>query len=687
MTKSELKKYTKDFIKHVKANYDPSKPLVFWIDLFCGAGGTSTGIHLANAKNVFVAACVNHDANAIKSHAENHPFTLHFTEDITDFAVVENLKYLVDELRKAFPGCKLKIWASLECTNFSKAKGGQARDADSRSLAEHMPMYMALNPDIFWFENVREFMAWGPLDDNGKPVSKTTGRDYMKWLDTMKSFGYKSDSRILNAADFGAYQSRERLFIQFPKNGIPFAWPEQTHTKDKKVSDMFPMPKWKPVREVLDLDDEGNSIFTRKKPLSENTEKRILAGLEKFVAKGERGFTKVYNSGNDKNRVKSFEEPLSTLTTQNSHAIVKADHFIQKYYSGRPKGKVIGIDGPAGTITTVGNQAIVKACQLNDSDKSVNITCSCGNSWVTSEKEYLTEPCEKCGGLEGSVTFLNTYYGNGGAHDTESPSPCVTTKDRIAKIDVKFILDYQYNSAAHDINEPSATLLTKDKFAKVDVKFLDQQYGNSKPASIDVPLGTLTGNPKFALVNAEADNKWIMNTSFNNIGSSIDEPSKTLVASRRHPYIVNANSSTSPPKSIDDSSPSITQRTHLLINPSWFGHTMVIDEPSPTIIARQDKAPLYLLAVESGPVAWIVFEDDTETMIKIKEFMVEYGITDIKMRMLKIPELLQIQGFPKDYKLIGTQTEQKKYIGNAVEVNMARALAFADYELEMKMSA
>jgi DNA (cytosine-5)-methyltransferase 1 len=153
------------------------------------------------------------------------------------------------------------------------------------------------------------------------------------------------------------------------------------------------------------------------------------------------------------------------------------------------------------------------------------------------------------------------------------------------------------------------------------------------------------------------------------------------------PYLVNANSSTSPPVGLDQPSPSITQRTHLIINPSWFGHCTSIDEPSVTVIARQDKSPLYLVSVENGPVAWVVFEDDTPTMVKIKEFMVAYGITDIKMRMLKIPELLQIQGFPKDYKLVGTQTEQKKYIGNAVEVNMAKALAFADYELEQKIAA
>src|SRR5690606_38597778 len=99
---------------------------------------------------------------AIKSHERNHPNTVHFIEDITDFAVAQHLEYFAKKLRLMFPNCVINLWASLECTNFSKAKGGQSRDADSRTLAEHMFMYLeALKPNYFWVENVREFMAWG----------------------------------------------------------------------------------------------------------------------------------------------------------------------------------------------------------------------------------------------------------------------------------------------------------------------------------------------------------------------------------------------------------------------------------------------------------------------------------------------------------------------------------------------
>lgn len=111
----------------------------YYIDLFSGAGGTSTGVELATIdgkKIARVIVCVNHDINAIASHFANHPHALHFTEDIRtlDLSLIVSL---VKKIRMMNPDAKIVLWASLECTNFSKAKGGLPRDADSRTLAEH----------------------------------------------------------------------------------------------------------------------------------------------------------------------------------------------------------------------------------------------------------------------------------------------------------------------------------------------------------------------------------------------------------------------------------------------------------------------------------------------------------------------------------------------------------------------
>ena len=78
------------------------------------------------------------------------------------------------------------------------------------------------------------------------------------------------------------------------------------------------------------------------------------------------------------------------------------------------------------------------------------------------------------------------------------------------------------------------------------------------------------------------------------------------------------------------------------------------------------------MVTEPGDVAIEIYETDSPMTVKIKKFMAMYGIIDIKMRMLVVDELKLIMGFPEDYVLIGTQAEQKKFIGNAVEVTIAR---------------
>ena len=289
---------------------------LLYIDLFCGAGGTSTGVEYARHDGMpcaKVVACVNHDRNAILSHQANHPETLHFTEDIRTLELSPMVSHL-QKMKAEYPKARVVLWASLECTNFSKAKGGQPRDADSRTLAEHLFRYIeALQPDYIQIENVEEFMCWGELDEHGKPISKRKGIDYMRWVMHVCDYGYDFGWRILNAADFGAYTSRKRYFGQFARKGLPIAFPQQTHAKNGDEGGMFKMyKKWRPVREVLDLDDDGESIFTRKKPLCEKTLERIYAGLVKFVAGGKKQheqFMMRYNTVRAQDTVKSIDEP------------------------------------------------------------------------------------------------------------------------------------------------------------------------------------------------------------------------------------------------------------------------------------------------------------------------------------------------------------------------------------------
>ena len=122
----------------------------------------------------------------------------------------------------------------------------------------------------------------------------------------------------------------------------------------------------------------------------------------------------------------------------------------------------------------------------------------------------------------------------------------------------------------------------------------------------------------------------------------------------------------------------IVTAERFLANPySFKSNGGTIEKPCCTLIAHMDKAPLWLVTAEHGEICIAIFENDSPMTRKIKEFMAMYGIIDIKMRMLNIRELKRIMGFPEDYTLIGTQAEQKKFIGNAVEVNMSRVLCEA----------
>jgi DNA (cytosine-5)-methyltransferase 1 len=587
-------------------------PTFLIVDLFCGAGGTTTGFAQAQLEGnscAKVIACVNHDPKAIESHWKNHPEVVHFEEDIRTL----QLSPLVDLVRinkRSYPDAKLVLWASLECTNFSKAKGGQPRDADSRTLADHLLRYIeAIDPDFVQIENVVEFMSWGPLDDKGKPLSRKNGSDWMRWRNDIKSqFGYYDEWKELNSANFGAYTSRNRLFGCFAKPGEVITWPQPTHSKAPSRGGMYgDLQKWKAVKDVLDFSDEGESIFTRKKELSEKTLERIEAGLIKYVAMGDTAFISKYFSGRPAGKVNSIHEPASTVMTADTLSFVQAEPFISNYKTGDPAAKNTPVDQPIGSLTTVPTQSVVQPISILKYD---------------------------------STDKTGKHY----PPSLDAPAPVIIAQGRLGLIQGEFLTHYYGNGFNTGSNEPLPTITTKERSALVQPEyFLDKHYGNAQNQSIDQPAGTILPTDKHRLVQAEP---FIMPTNYDNAPKSIEEPLQTITANRKHHYIV---------------------------NPSHGGHSTSTEAPCPVIVARQDKAPLYLVQCEAGPVAIAVYEGDSACMIRIKQFMAVFGLVDIKMRMLRVHELLAIQGFPADYQLCGNQSDQKKFIGNSVVPHVVKA--------------
>lgn len=723
-----------------------NSPLFLIVDLFCGAGGTTTGFAQAEIEGNKIAkviACVNHDAKAIESHWKNHPDVVHFEEDIRTLDLTA-LTALVSLQKELFPDAYLVLWASLECTNFSKAKGGLPRDADSRTLADHLYRYIhALQPDYIQIENVVEFMSWGPLtgkvlktkegysfckvdfvevwdydyDENGDyktekiyaangkylgdeyiqikngeikvlryliPESKKNGSDWMRWRKTIcNQYNFYDEWKELNSANFGAYTSRNRLFGCFAKPWLPVVFPQATHAKNPSVKSMHgDLRKWKAVKEVLNFKDEGESIFNRKKPLSEKTLERIYAGLIKYVAKGDTA-------------------------------------FISKYFSGRPANKNISTEGPAGTIKTIDGQALVSVEPI--SILKYDSTDKTGKHYPPS----VDAPCpviiaqSRLGIVQGEFLLkYNSTNGETGKHvppSVDEPAPVVSTQGRLGLVqpefivqrnngepesklvDVngpartltstggnqdliqpKFLLNYNHSSDVNDLNEAAPTLLTSDKLALCSPEFLAAYYGNGdNVSSVENPAPTIPTKDRCALVQPE----YFIDKHFSKSqNQSIDEPAGTVMPTDKH-RLVEAERFLMPtnyyngPRSLDEPCPVLTasKKYHYIINPAWGGNAGSIDEPCCVVVARQDKAPLYFVQVEHGPVKIAVYENDSGCTIKIKQFMAAFGLVDIKMRMLRVLELLKIQGFPEGYHLAGNQADQKKFIGNSVVPQVVKA--------------
>jgi DNA (cytosine-5)-methyltransferase 1 len=353
------------------------------IDCFAGGGGASVGIEMALGRPVDIA--INHDPEAIRMHKVNHPDTIHLTEDI----------FKVD-LQKYVKGRKVALmWASPDCTSHSKAKGGQPRKRGLRILPwavyKHAKQIL---PEVIIMENVEEIQQWGPLDKKGYPIKERQGEDYKKFITAMKSLGYAFDSRELVAADYCAPTTRKRWYAIFRRDGKDIIWPEQTHFKDSE-------PKWKQCGEFIDWSDLGKSIFGRKKPLAEATQKRIANGIRKYILENPKPYIVkndeavaflIQYHGEQKageSRGQLLSEPIKTIDTSNRYGLVTA--FITKYYK---TGIGQGCDEPLHTITTSpGHFGLVSA-------------------------------------------FLIKYYGSGCGQELKEPLATITTKDRFGLVNV-----------------------------------------------------------------------------------------------------------------------------------------------------------------------------------------------------------------------------------------------------------
>jgi DNA (cytosine-5)-methyltransferase 1 len=329
------------------------------VDNFAGGGGASTGIATALGRAPDVA--VNHDAEAVVMHAANHPDTLHLCGDVWE--------YDPREIVRRFNGRRVGLlWASPDCKHFSKAKGGQlVRSKKIRALAWVVVRWAkTVRPRVIILENVEEFQTWGPLDDAGRPDVAKRGVTFRRWQADLRSAGYVVEMRMLRACDYGAPTTRRRLFIIARCDGEPIVWPTSTHGPGR-------LP-FRTAAECIDWSLPCPSIFDRKRPLAENTLRRIARGIQKFVLGAAKPFvvpspralvapSMIAASWGERAgqapRVHDLHAPMPTIVAGGvKQALVAA--FLAKHYGGH-EGAGAAVTTPFATITCKDHHALVRA--------------------------------------------------------------------------------------------------------------------------------------------------------------------------------------------------------------------------------------------------------------------------------------------------------------------------------------
>ncbi|EMH7376460.1 DNA cytosine methyltransferase [Enterobacter hormaechei] len=346
------------------------------VDNFAGGGGASTGIEMAIGRSVDIA--INHDPNAVAMHTTNHPDTLHYCESVFD---------VNPQLATAGRPVGL-AWFSPDCRHFSKAKGSKPVEKEIRGLAWIVIRWaLAVRPRVMMLENVEEFKTWGPLivsaDGGQRPDPERAGEtfeafcgmlsggipaghpalvecceflgipaDGMQAQQLVEGLGYAVDYRELRACDFGAPTIRKRFFMVMRCDGVPVTWPEVTHADPRSPAvQAGKLAPWRTAAECIDWSIAAPSIFGRKKPLAENTLKRIARGIQRFVLDNPTPFIVKCNhtstrSGYDCFRGQSLNEPLQTITKKHGYAI--AVPHLTKFRTGATGQEVTE---PVPTIT------------------------------------------------------------------------------------------------------------------------------------------------------------------------------------------------------------------------------------------------------------------------------------------------------------------------------------------------
>jgi len=513
-------------------------PVVPWngltvTDLFCGAGGSSSGLVEAGYR-VIIAA--NHWALAIESHQVNHPDTDHSQADISQ----------VDP--RYFPTTDI-LWASPECTNHSIAKGVKRQRAMNEALFEldgTRPLVdEAANRSRATMWDVPRFaehhMYRAIIIENVVDAAKWV--QFPAWLMAMELLGYRHETVWLNSmhaqqGGLPAPQSRDRMYIVFwrqdqasKKNPAPRLgrWTQPlalclehgeiraTRAFKKKepwgryrAQYVYRCPEcwqvvepgWLAADSIIDWSLPAPRIGDREKPLAEKTRERIRRGIERYwaplVVKAAGNTYDGVNTGSNYLRVSELDTPLPVQTGTAEHGVAVPPAFLAQF---RERERTQTLDQALPTVVADGaNHAlIVNNLSGADASRSQPISAALPSLVAGGNHASLLVPVEGREGKSAAPTsgpmrtqstrnetgILLPYYSTGKPRPSTEPMGAVTTVDREG-----LVIPLRNHGVAKSTDQPIDTVAANGNHHALIMR--NNLGGAEMSTPVTEPLRTLT---------------------------------------------------------------------------------------------------------------------------------------------------------------------------------------------------
>ena len=430
------------------------------VDLFCGAGGASTGLELAlsRLKMGHKGLAINHWAVAVDTMRKNHPD-------------IDTKQMSIEEAVPAdlVPGGEVDLlWASPSCTHHSRAKGGKPRSNQLRAQPELVLTWLdQLFVRRIIIENVPEFVDWGPLDKGGKQIKKLQGSCFRAWIAAIEARNYTVEWMVVNCADYGDATSRRRFFLKAVRKGCgKIRWPEPTHAENPQP-DLFgrELKKWRGVRECLDLSDLGTSIFNRDRPLSRNTLRRVAVGMAKYNGM-DFLMDMLGSDGGDDSRVHPLNAPMPAQHAGGNRCAVLRP-FLVRF---NKNCTVESVNEPLSTTTTKEHHALLQPVIIDHfkNGKAQSVDEPIG-AQTTHDRYSVMQP------------FILDYFGLKHNHEhhvkgIDRPLPTLTTETH-HYLCTPLVLGQQSGAACRPIEEPCPTIATAGAIRVVTPKIFDKAVG------------------------------------------------------------------------------------------------------------------------------------------------------------------------------------------------------------------